>query len=168
MIEVTRRVQAPPEKVWRVLRNGWTYPSWVVGASRMRAVDDKWPQVGSALHHSSGIWPAVLNDETRVVAAEPNRLLVLDAKGRPFGVARVELMIKPDGDECVLTLREDATSGAAKVIPHAVRQALIAPRNAETLRRLAYIAEGRSEPDDGKGPAAGTPQSLGQSKIHKA
>ena len=32
----TRTVNAPPEKVWKVLSDGWLYPVWVVGASRMR------------------------------------------------------------------------------------------------------------------------------------
>ena len=50
----SRVVQAPPEKVWEVLSDGWLYPLWVVGASRMRAVDEHWPALGARLHHSVG------------------------------------------------------------------------------------------------------------------
>jgi len=31
------------EQVWDVLGDGWLYPLWVVGASRIRDVDDGWP-----------------------------------------------------------------------------------------------------------------------------
>ena len=43
----------------------------------MRAVDDHWPQVGSRIHHSAGVWPAVINDDTEVLGCEPLRRLVL-------------------------------------------------------------------------------------------
>ena len=36
---VSRPVAAPPEAVWAVLADGWQYGTWVVGASRVRAVD---------------------------------------------------------------------------------------------------------------------------------
>lgn len=63
---VQRVCTSTPEQVWAVLADGWAFPSWVVGASRMRAVEPDWPAVGSKLHHSIGTWPAVLDDETQV------------------------------------------------------------------------------------------------------
>ena len=42
-----RTVEATPQQVWDVLSDGWLFPLWVVGASRMREVDDHWPEVGS-------------------------------------------------------------------------------------------------------------------------
>ena len=39
-----RVLQCTPEDVFRVLADGWLYPCWVVGASRMRKVEDTWPQ----------------------------------------------------------------------------------------------------------------------------
>ena len=36
-----RRIGTTPERVWDVLADGWLYPLWVVGASRMREVDDE-------------------------------------------------------------------------------------------------------------------------------
>ncbi len=53
----TRVMHATPEQVWSVLEDGWLYPLWVVGASRMREVEDGWPAAGSKLHHSVGSWP---------------------------------------------------------------------------------------------------------------
>jgi uncharacterized protein YndB with AHSA1/START domain len=168
MLEVTRTVEATPERVWAVLADGWLYPSWVVGASRMRAVDGNWPAPRSALHHSSGIWPAVTNDETVVLDSEPPGRLKLQAKGRPAGEATVEVRIERQGDRSVVSIIEDVTKGPATLIPERVRQPLIATRNKETLRRLAYIAEGRSHPDSNGEPAAGSKASLHRSRVHGA
>lgn len=143
MIEVGRRVHASPEQVFAVLSNGWLYPSWVVGASRMRDVEEHWPAVGSRLHHSFGVWPVLLNDSTQVLVCDPPRRLVMQARGWPAGEATVELRITPDGDGSQVTLLEDATEGPGRLVPQPLRAAAIAPRNRETLRRLAFLAEGR-------------------------
>jgi hypothetical protein len=79
---VTRNTTASRQQVWDVIADGWTYSQWVVGNSRMRAVDPSWPSPGSTIHHSIGVWPALLNDETVAVACEPLQELVLVAKGR--------------------------------------------------------------------------------------
>jgi uncharacterized protein YndB with AHSA1/START domain len=166
MFTVTRQVEAPPEHVWAVLEDGWTYPSWVVGASRMRAVDAAWPAPGSKLHHSAGVWPAVVNDETLVLECNPGHRLRLQAKGWPAGEATVELRLEPKGSGTLVTMAEDVTRGPSRLLPQFVRQPAIAVRNAETVRRLAYIAEGRSNPAAGSGPDAGSRDSLHQSRIH--
>jgi uncharacterized protein YndB with AHSA1/START domain len=165
MFTVTRQVDAPPERVWAVLENGWTYPSWVVGASRMRAVDAQWPAPGSKLHHSAGVWPAVVNDETLVLECDPGRRLRLQAKGWPAGEATVEVRLEPQGSGTLVTMTEDVTRGPSKLVPQFIRQPAIGLRNTETVRRLAYIAEGRSNPSDGSGPDAGSRGSLHQSRI---
>ena len=46
-ITVTRDFDASPGDVWDVLSDGWLYPCWVVGAARMRDVDEAWPEKGS-------------------------------------------------------------------------------------------------------------------------
>jgi uncharacterized protein YndB with AHSA1/START domain len=140
----SRSVAAPAEAVWAVLADGWFYATWVVGASRVRSVDDAWPHPGSRLHHSFGPWPAVISDATVVEEAQEPHHLVLTAKGWPMGEARVSIEIVPDGPgSCTVSIAEDAVSGPGKVVPLPVRQAMILPRNREALRRLAYIAEGR-------------------------
>ena len=42
----TREVDGTVDDVWSVLSDGWLYPLFVVGASRMREVDAGWPDVG--------------------------------------------------------------------------------------------------------------------------
>ncbi|KRB78429.1 polyketide cyclase [Nocardioides sp. Root190] len=142
-IPVRRTVDASPTDVWAVLADGWLYPSWVVGAARMRDVDESWPAQGARLHHSVGNWPFLLDDKSEVLESAPPRLLRLQAHGWPAGAAEVLVEIEPDGAGSLVTIREDAVKGPGALVPRPVRQAAIVPRNREALRRLAYLAEGR-------------------------
>ncbi len=135
------------EQVFDVLRDGWTYPVWVVGASRIRGVDDNWPEPGSRLHHSAGAWPLLLNDDTEVLDYEPPLAMTLEARGWPAGKARVQIEVERRPGGCRVSIEEDASAGPALLVPQPVRRALMRWRNNETLRRLAYLAQGR--------PAAG-------------
>ena len=149
MHEVRRTSTASPQDVWAVLADGWLYPTWVVGASRIRSVDAEWPQKGARLHHSFGIWPAVIDDVSEILVAEQPDRMVLRAKGWPVGEATVELRIDAWGTGSMITITEDATKGPGTLIPKPARQALLAVRNRETLRRLTFLAEGRAGPDAG-------------------
>ena len=146
MITVSHRTLARPEQVWEVLADGWTYAAWVVGASRIRAVEGGWPRTGSRIHHSVGTWPLLVSDETVVEACEPERLIRLRAKGKAMGQAVVEISLHDEGGHTRIEMREDATQGLGRLVPRQVRQAMIAPRNAETVTRLALLAERRTEP----------------------
>src|SRR4029078_6247207 len=90
---VTRNTTATRQQVWDVIADGWTYSQWVVGNSRMRAVEPSWPAVGSKIHHTIGIWPVAINDETEVESCTPEEELVLLARTRPFGQARIVLRL---------------------------------------------------------------------------
>ena len=139
-----RVIETTPDRVWAVLADGWLYPLWVVGATRMREVDDEWPSVGSRIHHSVGVWPIVLDDDTEVLECEPQRSLKLRARGWPPGEADVELRLTavPGGTE--VEMLEDVTAGPARLVPRPVRAPLITWRNTESLRRLAFLAERRA------------------------
>ncbi len=144
MITVAQDVDAPPAIVQQVLDDGWSYVAWVVGASRIRAVDPEWPAVGSRLHHSAGLWPLVVDDTTSVVAARPGRELVLQARGWPAGEARIRLVLDPlPGDRTRVTMQEDAVSGPGRLVPAPLRHLALLPRNRESLQRLALLAAGR-------------------------
>jgi hypothetical protein len=141
---VELRSDSPPAAIWDVLSDGWTYASWVVGTSRVRDVDPSWPQPGARLHHSFGIWPLVINDNTEVLELEPGRRIRLRARGWPTGEATVEITTSPaDGASTQLTISEDVTSGPARLLPKPLRQTATVPRNRETLRRLSLLASGR-------------------------
>ncbi|MFC5338690.1 SRPBCC family protein [Leucobacter denitrificans] len=137
-----RRFKCAPDAVFEVLSNGWLYPSWVVGASRMREVDNNWPRPGARLHHSVGTWPALINDSTTCVVWDPPHQVVLSARGWPLGEARVTIDVKPYSGGCVVRMQEEAVRGPAALIPRMFSDLVLHLRNAETLHRLAYLAEG--------------------------
>ena len=130
---VRRRFNCAPEQVFAVLHDGWTYPVWVVGASRMRDVDAGWPAPGTKLHHSFGMWPLLLEDTTEVcrhvLEIEPGQRLVLEAGGWRVGKARVEITVDADADRSLVSIAEDVTDGPAQLVPQPVRVAGIDVRN---------------------------------------
>jgi len=144
MIEVSHTVAVGPDRVYAILADGWLYPLWVVGASHIREVDESWPAVGSRIHHSVGPWPLAVKDVTKVIAVEPARMLELDARVWPAGAARVRLTLQPVGeDETRVTMGAIFDRGPAQQIPTRAQAAVMRPRNVESLRRLADIAEHR-------------------------
>lgn len=149
MNPVSADFDCPPDRVFAVLADGWLYPTWVVGASRMRDVDESWPAEGSVLHHSVGAWPALLDDTTSVVEWNPPTHMVLEARAWPIGTALVRLSVEASSAGCIVTMEEDALEGPARLMPKPVRSAAIRLRNVETLKRLAYIAENRVQPPSG-------------------
>jgi uncharacterized protein YndB with AHSA1/START domain len=139
-----RTMNASPEAVWEVLSDGWLYPLWVVGASRMRDVDPGWPQVGSKLHHSVGVWPGLIDDNTEVLACEPGRSIRLRAKGWPMGEAEVVLELERATNGTRVKIFEKPVKGPGALVPPPLVDPMLKWRNTETLRRLAYVVEGRT------------------------
>ena len=144
VVTVTRVIDAPAQAVWDVLSDGWFYATWVVGASRVRGVDEGWPAEGTRIHHSFGLWPVVISDTTNVLRSIEPTELVLKARGWPAGEAEVVITVTPeDAASCTVAMTEDAVTGPGTLMPRPLRQLAIGPRNVEALRRLAYLAEGR-------------------------
>ncbi|KUM35593.1 SRPBCC family protein [Arthrobacter sp. EpRS71] len=143
MATVTQIFPSPAADIWRVIEDGWLYSGWVVGASRIRAVDEHWPQVGAKLHHSVGSWPFLIDDSSRVTSMEPRRKLELLARGWPLGEARVLITLEDlGGSQCRVSILEDAVRGPGKMVPRALRDPIVSVRNRETLRRLELMAAG--------------------------
>jgi len=141
MVTLTLDASCSPAQVLAVLADGWTYSSWVVGTSRIRWVDPQWPAPGARLAHSVGLWPAVINDESVARRWVPERGIELQAKGWPVGEARVRIDVQAHAGGSRLRISEDAVKGPGTWVPKPLRSALLAPRNRETLRRLAMLAE---------------------------
>jgi hypothetical protein len=140
-----REMACRPEDVFTVLADGWLFPTWVVGASRMRDVDERWPAVGSALHHSFGVWPMLIDDESVVLEYDPPRRFVLRPKGWPMGEAEVVIDVKQRGAGCVVRIEEFPVAGPGTWVPRPLLDIALYQRNIETLRRLAFIAEGKAD-----------------------
>lgn len=144
----TRVLSCRPQAVVDVLEDGWSYATWVVGASRIRDVSADWPAVGSHVHHSVGVWPMLIDDATTVEERVPGRSLQLKVRAWPTGEGRVWIEVLPHPDGCEVRMTEEAVGGPAVLVPAPARDAMLAWRNSETLRRLAFLAEGRTAPPE--------------------
>jgi uncharacterized protein YndB with AHSA1/START domain len=143
MVQVTRTIQAPVAEVFAVLADGWSYASWVVGASHIRAVDDTWPDEGARIHHSVGPWPCTIQDTTSVRTVDIPHSIELDARLWPIGGAVVRVELRATGPtSCEAVMTEQAIRGPSRLLPHPVQAVLLEPRNRESLSRLADLAEG--------------------------
>lgn len=142
MSRTEKLFRCSPEDIFTVLSDGWGYAAWVVGASRIRAVDATWPAKDSEIHHSVGAWPVVLDDTTTVAAIDPPRSLTLRARAWPFGEAEVTLECEPVAPGLTrVTMLEQSASGPSKLVPPFIVDPILHARNAESLRRLAYLAQ---------------------------
>ena len=131
-----RTIDATPEQIWAVLADARSYARWVVGAKDIRTVDDTWPEPGSRLHHTVGFGPLQLKDNTKVLECEAPRLLVMEARGRPVGIARIELRLEPQGSGTKVTMIEYALRPDPVKLMNPALDPLIHSRNTESLRRL--------------------------------
>lgn len=113
----------------------------------MRAVDPRWPAPGSKIHHTIGVWPLVLNDETEVESSTPLEELVLLARGRPFGGARITLRLFDIPGGCRIEMAEVPVGGPLNLVPRRLALAMAWPRNRQCLLRLAALAERRETPE---------------------
>jgi len=146
-----RVVNASPDDVFGVLADGWSYAAWVVGTSRIRAVGSSWPRAGSAIHHSFGLWPLVIDDVTTVDLWDAPRTAIMHAQGGPLGRTRIRFDVQVNRHGTVIRLIEDVVSGPALPVPRVVRDAVGRVRNRETLRRLAFLAEGAMTGEEADG-----------------
>ena len=132
------------QDVFDVLADGWSFATWVVGAARIRDVDATWPKPGSRIHHSVGVWPLLISDTTSVESIDAPDEIVLKVRAWPTGEGQVRITCEETGDVTRVTMQEDATAGPALALVKPLRDAMLHPRNTETLRRLAYLAESRA------------------------
>jgi uncharacterized protein YndB with AHSA1/START domain len=141
MASVTRTIEAPPERVFAVLADGWTYSDWVVGTAHIRDVDANWPAVGARLHHKAGPWPLSLRDTSTVLECEVDRILTLKAELWPLGEATVRLELEPLGTTATrVTLHEEFRAGPLQWVQNKINDLILHRRNVEALSRLADLA----------------------------
>jgi len=134
------RFPVPPERVFAVLSDPFTYADWVVGSDTIRDADDTWPAPGSRLHHRVGVGPLKINDNTEVVESIPPRRLVLQARARPLGTARVIFDLAPVADGTEVTLTEEPGDLLSRVLHNPIADRILGRRNVATLRRLGEVA----------------------------
>jgi uncharacterized protein YndB with AHSA1/START domain len=135
----TRHIPAIPEQVWAVLADPEKYCEWVVGAKEVRGSDGNWPAKGSRFHHTVGVWPFHIRDQTSVVESDrPNRL-VLQAKVRPIGFARIQLDLSPSAAGTEVAMTEEPSAPMIARMARRLFDPVIYLRNGEALRRLENL-----------------------------
>jgi uncharacterized protein YndB with AHSA1/START domain len=135
MAVTTRDIPASPDQVWAVLADPKRYAEWVVGAQEVRGFEGDWPAPGARFHHTVGLGPIHIHDDTSVLESNPSRRLVLRARARPLGHARIALELTQSGAGTRLVMVEEPTSPVASLLRKVV-DPLIHSRNVEALRRL--------------------------------
>jgi NAD(P)-dependent dehydrogenase (short-subunit alcohol dehydrogenase family)/uncharacterized protein YndB with AHSA1/START domain len=141
------QIEAEPEVVAAVLSEAEHYPRWVVGAESFRGGDESFPEAGSRFHHSVSLGPWSLDDHTEVLESELPARIVLKAKARPLGTARVELSLAASAGGTEVTMEE--TPGdrlSALFTGNPVADVALRLRNAEALTRLRRIVEAAPPP----------------------
>jgi uncharacterized protein YndB with AHSA1/START domain len=135
------QIAATPDQVFAVLANPENYGDWVVGSKTIRDADPSWPKVGSRFHHRVGVGPLTINDHTEVLEVQAPHLLVMHAKARPLGTAKVSLQLSERDGGTHVTMIETAGDRLSRLGLNRLTDPLIRLRNSESLRRLKRIAE---------------------------
>jgi hypothetical protein len=143
MASVNVLVRRPPEQVWDVLCDGRAYASWVLGTREVRAVDDGFPAVGTAIHYTVGWGPLALRGTTTVRVAEQGRLLGLEADAGLLGTARIVIELNPWGQDTVVVLDEHPLTGTGAWLHNPVTDVVSLVRQEPMMRRLARLVEER-------------------------
>lgn len=130
-----KSIPRPPSVVFAVLATPETYPHWLVGCQDIRDVDAGWPEVGTCFHHRVGLaGPITVSDSTKVLKISEPDLLVLEARARPLGRARVTFTLEPEGPGTLLSLDEVPIGNLAPLQP--ALDPVTAKRNERSLSRL--------------------------------
>ncbi len=130
-----------PARVFELLSDPDSYADWVVGSHSIRDADPDWPAVGSRFHHRVGAGPLTVKDHTEVLLVDPPHRLVLRARARPFGTAKVELVLEPRDGGTHVTMIEVAGDPLSKLALNRLTDPIVNHRNVESLRRLRRISE---------------------------
>ena len=138
-------IEADRDAVWAAIADPTTYPSWLIGAKMIRAVDADWPAPGTRFHHRVGFGPVSFDDHTTVVEVDQRRLLTLRIRATFAiqAIARFELSDDPRGTQ--VRFEEEP---ARRVIGNLVRPVLdplTHGRNVASLRRLSGLLTVRAK-----------------------
>ena len=139
-VTVSCHARVSPERVWACLADPYSFAEWVAGTSRIRSADASWPAPGAELHHSWGVWPVKVRDHTTVIAADPPRRLLLEARARPAGAVHAEIRVLTEPGGAHVVLYEDLIEGWGVRWPRLGRIVQYL-RNRRSVRRLAALAE---------------------------
>jgi uncharacterized protein YndB with AHSA1/START domain len=135
------QIAASPDEVFAALANAENYGDWVVGSDTVRDVDPSWPKVGSRFHHRVGFGLLKVNDHTEVLEVSAPHRLVMHARARPLGTAKVTMLLAERDGGTHVTMIEVAGDQLSRLALNRLTDPLVHIRNVEALRRLRRIVE---------------------------
>ncbi len=142
-VEVHQTIEAPRDEVFNAIADPRTYPDWLVGAQKIRHVDEDFPAPGTEFDHSVGPTEAVtVDDDTKAIAVQGHRRLVLEVHIGPFQ-GEVEFQLKKRGDATTEVKMRERPIGPIVVATPLLRP-ILAARNSASLQKLAKVIEASS------------------------
>jgi hypothetical protein len=149
-------VQLPvaPERAFTLLEYPRSFRAIVPGARPIRYFDPSWPDPGTEVRHSVGVYPLVIRDRTIVMECQPGRRLVLEARVQMIGTFVVDFRFEPDAGGTRLTVEETVMGGALGLpLLRPLADLTVRVRNAELARRLRRLSDARESARGGRAGA---------------
>ena len=141
MATTRTQIAASPDEVFAALANPENYGDWVVGSDTIRDADPAWPKVGSRFHHRVGFGLLKVTRPHRSPGGRAAHRLVMHAKARPLGTAKVMMLLTERDGGTHVTMIEVAGDPLSRLALNRLTDPLIHLRNVEALRRLKRIVE---------------------------
>ena len=135
-----RFMPVPATAVWDVLADPGEYGYWVVGSKLIRDAEPGWPAPGTRFHHTIGVGPFNVSDHTVALEAERPHRIVLRAKGRPVGTAKVTLTMTPRDGGTIVQITETPDGVYRLLALNPLLHVVTLLRNSESLMRLEELA----------------------------
>jgi uncharacterized protein YndB with AHSA1/START domain len=139
-----RFMPVPPDAVWDALADAGGYGYWVPTSRVIRDADAEWPAPGSKFHHTVGVGPFEVSDDTEALETRPPELLRMRTKGRPLGTATVTLEMVPSDGGTLVRMTETLDGPARLLNFNPLFWLVTKARNAESLMRLEELATRRA------------------------
>jgi carbon monoxide dehydrogenase subunit G len=144
-------IKRPRDQVWSVLADRRRYAEWVPGTSSSRGGTGEWPAEGATLVYTVRLGPWELEGRTVVRQEERPGRLALEVDSGRLGTARVDIEIKPWGEDSLVIVDEHPLTGLGGAVHNVAVDALLQFRHRRMLARLAEVVE--SSPAAGGGSA---------------
>ena len=145
MSHTVAATRAPIETVFALLANPKRYEEFVVGNSTIRRFDPAWPDEGMRFHHSLGVKPFVVKDESISLATDHATYLVMETRMSVLGASITAFELTPTGAGTEIEIFEEAIRGPFAWLWSRPVEALLDWRNRRLLERLTGLAEAEAE-----------------------
>jgi len=133
-VVVEARVPAQRADVYDVVSDPQTYPTWLLGNTRVASVDDDFPQAGTEFEHTVMAGIVRIDDHSESLGADENRRLALRVHAGAFH-ARVEFDLESCGKRTTNVRLAEQPIGLLSIATPLLRPLLYA-RNRASLERL--------------------------------